>query len=199
MVYGCVFAKTFRIWRVLVAAESLKIYKLTDNWLLFAVSVLLIPSLIINIIWVSIDPLTPTVVTLNGVLFKICYSNYSEAFIWAIICYSGLLIIWGSLILYKYNQKLDETIMKLPNDVHHIAYVIYCTLLVGFVMTISWRVIGDNIIAQFIMICLLVLFMLGPILCLLFVPPVFNAVTGKEFTGSKSRQPSTLKSRQSET
>jgi len=102
--YGCLLAKSWRVWRLFSQARKLKRKKpLKDEFLLIIVGVLLFIELILLITFTTVSPLMPTISTtplIPDEVIVICTSEWSTLFASLLIAYKAILSLIGSIIAF---------------------------------------------------------------------------------------------------
>jgi len=180
ILYGCLFAKTWRLWR-LFSTKSLKVQVISNGFVLKIVIASVIPMLILLIVWTSVegynpeyrfvDPVYPDY-RLNSVMTICTCSTYWWA-IFAGMC--GFVIVVGCVLTFLIRNLPPEF-----NDAEPIGFSMYNALLMLAIgCAIGWGFSG-NLQAQVAVQGFTILFMVWFTLIVLFVPTLYRMWITKE-------------------
>jgi hypothetical protein len=133
VVFGSLFGKVFRMWRIVNGAEKLKRVVIYEEQVLKTVGGLILTEILFLAIWTWFDTPHPSRVIFNGSLWSVCATN--EFYWWIIsLSYKGLMLFFGAFLAYQV-RSLDSAI----NESKEVALSLYVMLLaLGILVPIGY-------------------------------------------------------------
>lgn len=173
-------SKTYRVYKIFKQRRKIKKVIITNVDLLKYVAFITLPTIVILVIWTSVDMLKPTSIENNsGTALNLSCSSNSSA--WGIISliYCGFLII--ILIFFSFQTR------KIPDgfrETYWLNFAAFSMLFCAIVGVTMAYVLNDNILGTHIIITVCVIFGCTSIWGLLFVPKLYASISGKDTTSS---------------
>jgi len=149
--FAPLWAKTFRVWRIISKAKAIQKVKPITN-LHLGVSVMLCVFIVwvILICWVAIDPLVPLFVTTNEATkaFALqCASTDSNPFVASLFSIFGIFVVFGAFLAAQTRGAFSHF-----NESSHIAIILYNLVLVfAIFIPIIFTVAKDSPTTVFVM------------------------------------------------
>ncbi|XP_038057134.1 gamma-aminobutyric acid type B receptor subunit 2-like [Patiria miniata] len=183
--FGAMFSKTWRVYSIFTNKKLQK--RVIKDYRLFAmVGVLLLIDIAILALWQILDTVAVTIKVLsekddperpNTIVVlqqHNCSGNLSTYFIWTVYIYKGLLLVFGTFIVW---QTRNVNIPAL-NDSKYIGLSIYNVVIFsGLGVPLSY-LLADNSGYTYAIVGGLIIFCTTLTLCLLFLPKVLRIIYG---------------------
>jgi 7 transmembrane sweet-taste receptor of 3 GCPR len=184
------FAKTFRVWRLLKAAKQLRSRAISDMDLLPIAGGITLLCIVLLAVWTAVDAPAPDRMTsgLQDDEYMI-FCNSSEhgiAFMAATIAYFGILLAIGVVLAFlsrKFPSAFDES--------KWISLSIYCMSVASVIIVIVTFVLSD-LEAKFMIVSACVIIAVASFTALLFVPKIYLIYTGRGDEANISSRKSTV-------
>jgi len=188
VVFGCLFAKTFRVSQIFLHTNSLKVVVITDFMLFKSVFICLMVVMIYLAFWTIFARSTPTYVldaTDPTLQYLNCKYPSSGDWIWEIVIL-GIEVLWlffGVALAYK----IRKVSLLRFNESAHIALAIYNLLFLGVVIIpIIYIIDASDPNVIFILLSVGLLLGVSGMLVLLFMPKFYAIIKRKEDKDSAS-------------
>jgi len=136
LTFGSVFVKSWRIWRVLTAAQKLERQIISQGVLGGIVGVALLLELIFMAIWQGVDPLKVTQVDISGsdTQYKMACRANSDGFLVAWIVYKGFSMLIGLFLAFKVKDSFREfnESKGMVGSIYVVSLVVFFCIPLGF-------------------------------------------------------------------
>ncbi|GAM26312.1 hypothetical protein SAMD00019534_094870, partial [Acytostelium subglobosum LB1] len=178
IMFGTIFTKTWRTWRLFANAHRFKIIKISNQMILTFVGVFLVIETIFLVVWTAVD--RPRVVTnpiyRQGEAQNQCMST-TTAWWYAFCLYKVAYIIVGVFLAYKTRNVVDQLNESKPISlsVYNLTFVMLVAIPIGFLLT-------DYPTAEIVIQVVSILLAFTATACLLFLPKVWMIVSGQQHT-----------------
>lgn len=182
--FSPLIAKTVRIARIF-HQTTIRARKIEDKHVAIYALVLSLPLLILCVIWIGLNPIVPTVKTLD--ILRPLYSYTECQFVSSeaarigniiIICFlvcGGLMLVVGSAIAFYARHAQAEF-----NDAHSIKWSVYIfTVLIGLTIVVTYSFNDSNRQAAFLLRSFCIQFSFASSMAILFFERIFTTVMEK--------------------
>ena len=176
-IFGCLFTKTWRIWRISVESEKLRRVTIKDELLFRIVTGLFVVESFLLALWTGLDP--PSIILrsdplVSNVLRSVCSSNTS-IYLAIVLVFNGIMLIPGVILAY-----LTRNVPKSVNESKTIGVSIYTITLI-LVITIPLLIFLSSFPTAGVVIQAVATWLiLTSTLLLLFLPKIFPGKEKKE-------------------
>jgi len=170
LIYGCVFAKTYRIARVF-GNKRMKPTIVTDRSLVVFVMIYSLFYLIPIIVWTAWDPLTPTLHDDNSGEDKLnirCSSDHGLGFEIYFLVVTGVTLFVGAVLSYMARKA-----KSFFGEAKYVAFCVYSLLFIGVMVVPLAYLLNDNPLAFYLIVALGAFFAISAVLVGLYVPKLY--------------------------
>lgn len=175
MMYGCLFAKTWRIHSIFSRQRKMKITKkpINNRQLFTVLGLMLLVDMIILAIWQGISPHTNEILPTDEiqVFNEVCRSDNGIYFFITILVVKALLLVWGMYLVYL-TRQIDSDFRE-STFIGFIIYSVSITLVV--IIAVAFIISSDYTIVFFLTSVAIWIVPLATVLGL-FVPKIVDIV-----------------------
>lgn len=169
---SCLLATNFRIDQIF-SSTSLRVTKITDNQLLLMIVALLAMELVIDIVWIAVDPLKPVDVLLSGsdfMTFSSCTTL--NTFLWYAL-YLGYKFVLALYLVFLATKT--RNVPSMFNEAKSLALVVYNLTLFSLILVPMVLLLGQKLDAQYALSCLGLIYLSISTTSLVLLPKFLNA------------------------
>jgi hypothetical protein len=142
---GSLFAKSYRIAAVF-NQERIKKVHIPDSKLIAAVGLTILVELIFDLLWVTIDPLTPKrSLSSNGITsYSVCTCDHSSVWVGISLSTKAVYLLYGGFVAHATRNVPEQY-----NESRLIAFILYNLALCGaFGLPLLWLIPTEDIVVS---------------------------------------------------
>eukprot|EP01125_Pyxidicula_operculata_P003581 TRINITY_DN1467_c0_g2_i9.p1 TRINITY_DN1467_c0_g2~~TRINITY_DN1467_c0_g2_i9.p1 ORF type:complete len:613 (-),score=82.13 TRINITY_DN1467_c0_g2_i9:985-2823(-) len=176
--FGSLFAKTYRVWKIFKAADNFRIVRLHNKDILPQVAACVGIEISIFIIWFASSSVSIEVVRSPAALWDAtitCYYERNDIFTYIFTLYYIILVGYGSFLSWNVRK-----VPNLLNESKYIAYCIYNLAVLGVISFVLLFLIELNPLARTIVRVIVLLLSLTLTVWILFFPKFYSIQRGYE-------------------
>ncbi|KAM9951146.1 hypothetical protein ACTFIT_012252 [Dictyostelium discoideum] len=176
IVFGTLFTKTWRTWRLFSNARKFKIIRITNKFIITLVGGFVLLESIFMIIWTAVDrpiPLAEPIFKAGEAQLQ-CTSD-SEAWWYVFVFYKVFYILFGVFLAFKTRNVVDSLNESKPITLalYNLTFVMVVAIALGFILR-------DNPIAIIVIQTIAILLGFTVTVSVLFLPKVWMILSGQQ-------------------
>ncbi|KAK5583441.1 hypothetical protein RB653_005035 [Dictyostelium firmibasis] len=176
IVFGTLFTKTWRTWRLFSNARKFKIIRISNQYIITLVGAFVLLESIFMILWTAIDRQLPLAVPIfkAGEAQLQCTSD-SEAWWYVFVFYKVFYILFGVFLAFKTRNVVDSLNESKPITLalYNLTFVMVVAIALGFILR-------DNPIAIIVIQTIAILLGFTVTVSVLFLPKVWMIISGQQ-------------------
>ncbi|XP_063700563.1 gamma-aminobutyric acid type B receptor subunit 2 [Culicoides brevitarsis] len=180
LAFGSMFAKTYRVHRILCGGGLCKDRILQDSKLILLICILLLIDGFVVLLWILKDPMERYLSNLNleistedrSVVYQpqveVCQSQHTSKWLGILYIYKGLLLVVGVYMAWETRHVKISAL----NDSQYIGISVYSVVITSASVVVLANLLAERVTLSFIIISVFILISTTATLCLLFLPKI---------------------------
>ncbi|XP_066915175.1 gamma-aminobutyric acid type B receptor subunit 2-like [Clytia hemisphaerica] len=187
--FGCLFTKTWRIYKIFTAAKTMEKVSIKDTHLYFIITLLVSIDIFVFLLWVFLSPFNVEESELEQIVYQNadvidsffyhkCTCEYQLHFTVTMYCYKGFLLIFGLFLAWE-TRNVKVAVL---NDSKYIGMAVYNVCVVSAVGVICASALYNtqHYTTGYLVVTISIFLCTTGTLLLIFVPKIY-LLFGKSF------------------